>query len=121
MFSLERSPKVGFSRSPWAIKKRNHRIAADKKYNERIRFEAEVLRKLNHPNMSVSVASPRSRTASRAWRWRNWTPSLGNKRIFYASLYATQGARIFYANLISGDKIQDKLEAADDPFPAKDI
>lgn len=43
------------------------------------------------------------------------------KRIFYASLYATQGTRIFYANLISGDKIQDKLESADDPFPAKDI
>lgn len=51
VFNLERSPKVGFIRSPWAIKKRNRKIQESEKYNERIRFEAEILRKLNHPNI----------------------------------------------------------------------
>ena len=96
VFSLERSPRVGFSRSPWAIKKRNHKIAADKKYNERIRFEAEVLRKLNHPNIVG---------------FRGFTEvSDGEPCLAMEKLDASLG-----------DKIEDKLESADDPFPAKDI
>lgn len=50
VFTLERSPKVGCIRSPWAVKKRN-KIVKDPKYNERIRDEASILRKLNHPNI----------------------------------------------------------------------
>lgn len=51
VFTLERSPKVGFTRSPWALKKRNKKIANGQLYDDRIRFEAEVLRKLDHPNI----------------------------------------------------------------------
>ena len=50
VFTLERSPKVGCTRSPWAVKKRNKKIN-DPKYNERIKGEASILRKLNHPNI----------------------------------------------------------------------
>lgn len=50
VFTLERSPKVGCIRSPWAVKKRN-KVIKDPKYNERIRDEASILRKLNHPNI----------------------------------------------------------------------
>ncbi|XP_012275105.1 lymphokine-activated killer T-cell-originated protein kinase [Orussus abietinus] len=51
VFTLERSPKVGFARSPWAIKKLNRKITDDKRYTERIRLEADILRKLSHPNI----------------------------------------------------------------------
>ena len=51
VFTLERSPKVGFTRSPWAIKKRNKDVTDDPKYNTRIKLEAEILRKLKHPNI----------------------------------------------------------------------
>lgn len=48
---MERSPKVGFVRSPWAIKKRNKDITRDPKYNARIKLEADILKKLKHPNI----------------------------------------------------------------------
>ncbi|XP_003489465.1 lymphokine-activated killer T-cell-originated protein kinase [Bombus impatiens] len=96
VFSLERSPKVGFIRSPWAIKKRNCKIKENKKYNERIRFEAEVLRKLNHPN----IVGFRAFT-----ELSNGEPCLAMEKLD-ASL---------------GDKIEERLETGDDPFPAKDI
>lgn len=51
VFTLERSPRVGFIRSPWAIKKCNRNVTKDPKYNSRIKFEADILRKLNHPNI----------------------------------------------------------------------
>lgn len=51
MFKLERSPRVGFIRSPWALKKRNKNVVGSNKYHERIKLEAEILRKLNHPNI----------------------------------------------------------------------
>lgn len=95
VFSLERSPKVGFARSPWAIKKRNRKIVEDKKYNERIRFEAEVLRKLNHPNI----------VGFRAFTEVSNEPCLAMEKLD-ASL---------------GDKIEQKLDACEDQFPAKDI
>jgi PDZ-binding kinase len=51
VFTLERSPKVGFIRSPWAIKKRNRNVTDDSRYNLRIKFEADILKKLKHPNI----------------------------------------------------------------------
>ena len=51
VFTLERSPRVGNARSPWAIKKRNSRAEKDTKYDQRIRLEAEILRNLKHPNI----------------------------------------------------------------------
>lgn len=51
VFTLERSPKVGFIRSPWALKKRNKNVIGSNKYYTRIKSEAEILRKLKHPNI----------------------------------------------------------------------
>ncbi|XP_015602278.1 lymphokine-activated killer T-cell-originated protein kinase [Cephus cinctus] len=51
VFTLERSPKVGFVRSPWALKKVNRNALSTKAYNTRICLEAEILCKLNHPNI----------------------------------------------------------------------
>ncbi|CAK9810100.1 Lymphokine-activated killer T-cell-originated protein kinase [Anthophora plagiata] len=95
VFSLERSPKVGFSRSPWAIKKRNRKVE-DNKYNERIRFEAEVLRKLNHENI----------VGFRAFA----EISKGEPCLIMEKLDASLG-----------DMIEQRLESGDDQFPANDI
>ncbi|XP_014206137.1 lymphokine-activated killer T-cell-originated protein kinase [Copidosoma floridanum] len=51
VFTLERSPRVGFARSPWAIKKRNKNVVKDAKYTARLQAEASILKKLNHPNI----------------------------------------------------------------------
>ncbi|XP_076626587.1 lymphokine-activated killer T-cell-originated protein kinase [Colletes latitarsis] len=95
VFSLERSPRVGFARSPWAIKKRNHKVV-DRKYNERIRFEAEILRKLDHPN----IVGFRAFTEV-----ANGEPCLAMEKL----------------DTSLGDRIEEKLEVGDDQFPAKDI
>lgn len=47
---LERSPKVGFVRSPWAVKKWL-KGKSNEVNNGRLQLEAEVLRRLNHPNI----------------------------------------------------------------------
>lgn len=47
---LERSPKVGFVRSPWAVKKWL-KGRSNEKNDGRLRLEADVLRRLNHPNI----------------------------------------------------------------------
>lgn len=47
---LQRSPRVGSTRSPWAIKKWL-RGKNNEESNKRLRLEADVLRKLNHPNI----------------------------------------------------------------------
>lgn len=51
MFTLERSPKVGVIRSPWAIKQRNRRCPKNLQYNDRLKLEAKILRNLKHPNI----------------------------------------------------------------------
>jgi len=50
---MERSPKPsGELRSPWAIKKvQKLRAASRTLFSERIEFEAEILKKLTHPNI----------------------------------------------------------------------
>ncbi|XP_053988649.1 lymphokine-activated killer T-cell-originated protein kinase [Hylaeus volcanicus] len=96
VFSLERSPKVGFARSPWAIKKRNYKIQEHEKYNERIRLEAEILRKLNHPN----IIGFRGLTEV-----ANGEPCLAMEKL----------------DTSLGDMIEQRLDAGEDSFPAKDI
>ncbi|XP_023297860.2 lymphokine-activated killer T-cell-originated protein kinase [Lucilia cuprina] len=57
VYYLERSPRpTGQIRSPWAIKRVSKRVRATNKensklFNERIVKEAEILRKLKHPNI----------------------------------------------------------------------
>jgi len=54
VFTLERSPKVsgGTPRSPWAIKKlKSLRTPSKKLFSERLEYEADILKVLNHPNI----------------------------------------------------------------------
>ncbi|KAH8345010.1 lymphokine-activated killer T-cell-originated protein kinase [Drosophila kikkawai] len=53
VYRLDRSPRQGQIRSPWAVKRitQNPRIRKDPLFNKRIVYEAEILRKLQHPNI----------------------------------------------------------------------
>ena len=48
---FERSPRNNIIRSPWAIKKLNHRISLKSEYAKRLEEEADILKKLKHPNI----------------------------------------------------------------------
>lgn len=50
VYMLERSPKVGSVRSPWAVKKWL-KGRSNETTDGRLRLEADVLRQLNHPNI----------------------------------------------------------------------
>ncbi|XP_036320223.1 lymphokine-activated killer T-cell-originated protein kinase [Rhagoletis pomonella] len=52
VYRLERSPKCGQMRSPWAVKRISKRANEHAElFNSRIHDEAEILRKLSHPNI----------------------------------------------------------------------
>ncbi|XP_004521003.1 lymphokine-activated killer T-cell-originated protein kinase isoform X1 [Ceratitis capitata] len=54
VYKLERSPKCGQVRSPWAVKRVSQRMRNNENaniFNTRIQEEAEILRKLKHPNI----------------------------------------------------------------------
>ncbi|XP_022227474.1 lymphokine-activated killer T-cell-originated protein kinase [Drosophila obscura] len=53
VYRLDRSPRLGLPRSPWAIKRITKRSLANKdsSFNDRIIHEAVILRKLSHPNI----------------------------------------------------------------------
>lgn len=52
VFHVDRSPRNGLVSSPWALKKiMRQQSSFTKKMAERLRNEAEILRKLNHPNI----------------------------------------------------------------------
>ncbi|BFF94875.1 lymphokine-activated killer T-cell-originated protein kinase-like [Drosophila madeirensis] len=53
VYRLDRSPRHGQIRTPWAIKRitQDAREKKDLIFNERILHEAEILKKLNHPNI----------------------------------------------------------------------
>lgn len=96
VFTLERSPKVGYTRSPWAIKKRNKSVAVDPKYNLRIKFEADILKKLKHPN----IVGFRALTYGLSGE-----PCLAMEKL----------------DISLGDLIEEKVEAGEPPFSAEKI
>ncbi|XP_002133447.1 lymphokine-activated killer T-cell-originated protein kinase [Drosophila pseudoobscura] len=53
VYRLDRSPRLGHPRSPWAIKRITQRTLdkKDTSFNDRIIHEANILRKLSHPNI----------------------------------------------------------------------
>ncbi|XP_044755369.1 lymphokine-activated killer T-cell-originated protein kinase-like [Coccinella septempunctata] len=51
VYEYQRSPLASKIRSPWAIKKLSKSKKGDIHLNERLKWEAEVLRKLQHPNI----------------------------------------------------------------------
>ncbi|XP_014472888.1 PREDICTED: lymphokine-activated killer T-cell-originated protein kinase isoform X3 [Dinoponera quadriceps] len=96
VYMLERSPKIGCIRSPWAIKKllkgRNNEAS-----DGRLRLEADFLRQLEHPN----IVGFRAFTAG-----ADGKPCLVMEAL----------------DISLGDKIEQKQDNADEePFPAKDI
>ncbi|KAL2727293.1 lymphokine-activated killer T-cell-originated protein kinase [Vespula squamosa] len=96
ILSLERSPKVGFARSPWAIKKRNTKLTKDLEYDKRLQSEADLLKKLNHPN----IVGFRAFTLS-----SKGEPCLAMEQL----------------DISLGDLIEDRVDKGDDIFAAKDI
>lgn len=96
ILSLERSPKVGFVRSPWAIKKRNTKLTKDLEYDKRLQSEADLLKKLNHPN----IVGFRAFTLS-----SKGDPCLAMEQL----------------DISLGDLIEDRVDRGDDIFAAKDI
>ncbi|KAK0174683.1 hypothetical protein PV327_010423 [Microctonus hyperodae] len=96
VFTLERSPRVGFARSPWAIKKRNAKIIKDKKFDKRIQLEADILRQLKHENIVGFRALTLSETG---------VPCLAMEQL----------------EISLGDLIEKRLEEDGGPFPAKNI
>ncbi|KAL7293104.1 hypothetical protein TKK_0013260 [Trichogramma kaykai] len=96
VFTLERSPKVGFVRSPWAIKKRNKNVTSDPKYNSRIQLEAEILRKLKHPNI------------------------IGFRGLAYES-HGEPCLAMEKLDMSLGDMIENRVEEGEPQFPADDI
>ncbi|XP_018336410.1 lymphokine-activated killer T-cell-originated protein kinase [Agrilus planipennis] len=52
VYKMERIPQTDNKASPWAIKKVASSIASKKtEYQQRLKYEAEILRKLDHPNI----------------------------------------------------------------------
>ncbi|XP_016939308.2 lymphokine-activated killer T-cell-originated protein kinase [Drosophila suzukii] len=53
VYRLDRSPRLGQIRSPWAVKRitQSMRVRKDTLFNARIVHEADILRKLKHPNI----------------------------------------------------------------------
>ncbi|XP_011635596.1 lymphokine-activated killer T-cell-originated protein kinase [Pogonomyrmex barbatus] len=96
VYMLERSPKVGSIRSPWAVKKWLKGKCNDA--NEgRLRLEADVLRQLNHPNIVGFRAFTKGADGK---------PCLAMEAL----------------DMSLGDKIEERQEQLEDePFPAKDI
>ncbi|XP_029174190.1 lymphokine-activated killer T-cell-originated protein kinase [Nylanderia fulva] len=96
VYMMQRSPKVGSIRSPWAVKKwikgRNNEIN-----NKRLQLEADVLRQLNHPNIVG---------------FRAFTKGLDGKPCL--AMEALE--------MSLGDMIEERIDRlGDEPFPAKNI
>ncbi|KAL0120142.1 hypothetical protein PUN28_008061 [Cardiocondyla obscurior] len=96
VYMLERSPKVGSIRSPWAVKKWL-KGRSNETNNGRLRLEADVLRQLNHPNIVGFRAFTKGADGK---------PCLAMEAL----------------DMSLGDKIEERRDALDnEPFPAKDI
>ncbi|KAI4496175.1 hypothetical protein M0802_008042 [Mischocyttarus mexicanus] len=96
ILKFERSPSVGFVKSPWAIKKRNSKLPVSEALKERLEFEGNLLKKLNHPNIVG---------------FRGFGLSYkGELCLAMEQMYKSLG-----------DIIEIKIDNGEDIFPAKDI
>ncbi|CAA9994566.1 unnamed protein product [Nesidiocoris tenuis] len=51
VFHMDRSPFSGIARSPWALKKVIRAPRSQRSIRDRLKMEAEILKKFNHPNI----------------------------------------------------------------------
>lgn len=94
VMQLIRSPKAGEIRSPWAIKMLNKRVKPNKVYTDRLQAEAELLRRMSHPNIVGFRAFSKT-------------------KILYLGMEA--------CDLSLGDMIEKRVEESLDAFPPKCI
>ncbi|VVC98677.1 unnamed protein product [Leptidea sinapis] len=94
VLQLVRSPRAGLIRSPWALKMLNKRVKPNKVYKERLQAEADLLKRLSHPNI----------VGFRAF---------SNRKILYLGMES--------CDLSLGDMIEKKVEDDCEPFAAKYI
>ncbi|CAH2072961.1 unnamed protein product, partial [Iphiclides podalirius] len=94
VMQLVRSPKAGQIRSPWALKMLNKRVKPNKVYTERLQAEADLLKRMSHPNI----------VGFRAF---------GKTKILYLGMEA--------CDLSLGDMIEKIVEDDCEPFAPKNI
>lgn len=91
---LVRSPKAGQIRSPWALKMLNKRVKPNRVYTDRLQAEAELLKKMSHPNIVGFRAFSKG-------------------KILYLGMEA--------CDLSLGDMIENRAEDSCEPFTEKQI
>lgn len=98
MYELQRSPISNKENSPWAIKKllKKDNLNCRKVLNSRVQNEAEILRKLNHPNIVGFRAFAREKDGRNVLAMEECPNCLG-------------------------DMIETRFEHMQGPFPAKNI
>lgn len=89
VMQLVRSPRAGQVRSPWALKMLNRRVKPNKVYTHRLKAEADLLRRMSHPNI----------VGFRAF---------SNAKILYLGMEA--------CDLSLGDMIEKRIETNSEPF-----
>ncbi|XP_068629964.1 lymphokine-activated killer T-cell-originated protein kinase homolog [Battus philenor] len=94
VMQLVRSPKAGQIRSPWALKMINKRVKPNRVYTERLQAEADLLRRMSHPNIVGFRAFSKT-------------------KILYLGMEA--------CDLSLGDMIEKKVEDDCEPFAPKYI
>lgn len=78
VYKMNRSPIQNKSRSPWALKKATSCHKHSEEINQRIKDEATVLRKLNHPNIIGFRAHITLKDGKSALAMEQCTTSLGD-------------------------------------------
>ncbi|XP_047988719.1 lymphokine-activated killer T-cell-originated protein kinase homolog [Leguminivora glycinivorella] len=94
VMQLVRSPKAGQIRSPWALKMINKRVKPCKVYSERLQAEADLLKRMSHPNI----------VGFRAF---------SNDKILYLGMEA--------CDLSLGDMIENRIDDGAEPFSPKQM
>ncbi|XP_063378660.1 lymphokine-activated killer T-cell-originated protein kinase homolog [Cydia fagiglandana] len=94
VMQLIRSPKAGQIRSPWALKMINKRVKPCKVYSERLQVEADLLKRMSHPNI----------VGFRAF---------SNDKILYLGMEA--------CDLSLGDMIENRIDDEAEPFSPKQM
>lgn len=78
VYQFERSPKANSVRSPWALKMINSRFNKDTTFGKRLRDEATLLKKMDHPNIVAFRAFTKTTLGKECLAMEICTTSLGD-------------------------------------------
>jgi len=115
----ERSPQNNIIRSPWAIKKLNKRISVKSEYAKRLEEEAEILRKLQHPNIIGYRGFKRSEDGSAILMIENGQRSLSD--ILIDRNKGIEQKSWFLDPKNESDEEESLIEETPHPLAAEDI